>query len=215
MTLATVFAGFIYLRANRIILGAVLLDLCVIMLGGVLALLPMFARDVLHTGPEGLGILRAAPAVGALIATVLLTRASFTRNSGKFVVCALCIYGVSVLVFGVSAWLPLSVAALMVYGAMDIINGVIRQSMIQARAPNETLGRVMAVSNMLTSSANTLGQFESGVMAWAFGLVPSVLIGGAAAVAVALLWIKLFPELWRVQNVVPDDEKRSVGAVSS
>jgi hypothetical protein len=97
---------------------------------------------------------------------------------------------------------------------MDIINGVIRQSMIQARTPNEKLGRVMSVSNMLTSSANTLGQFESGGMAWLFGLVPSVLIGGAAGVAVAALWIKLFPELWRVQSVVPEDEKRNVHAVS-
>jgi len=212
MTLATVFAGFIYLRANRIILGAILLDLCVIMLGGVLAMLPIFARDILHTGPEGLGILRAAPAAGALIATILLTHATLTRNSGKFVVCALCIYGFSVLVFGLSSWLPLSVAALMVYGAMDIVNGVIRQSMIQARTPNETLGRVMSVSNMLTSSANTLGQFESGVMACIFGVVPSVLIGGAAAVAVAVLWIKIFPELWRVQSVVPDEEEAAARA---
>jgi MFS family permease len=214
MTLASVFAGYIYLRANRIILGAVLLDLCVIMLGGVLALLPIFARDVLQTGPWGLGVLRAAPAAGALVATVLLTRAAFTRNSGKFIICALGIYGFSVLVFGVSTWMPLSVAALMVYGAMDITNGVIRQSMIQARTPNEKLGRVMSVSNMLTSSANTLGQFESGLMAWAFGLVPSVLIGGAAGIAVALLWIKLFPELWRVHSVMPEDEKRSDRAVT-
>lgn len=215
MTLATVFAGFIYLRANRIILGAVLLDLCVIMLGGLLALLPMFARDVLHTGPEGLGILRGAPAVGALIATLLLTQASFTRNSGKYVVCALGVYGVSVLVFGVSTWLPLSCLALMFYGAMDITNGVIRQSMIQARTPNEKLGRVMSVSNMLTSSANTLGQFESGVMATLLGLVPSVLIGGVAAIGVTILWVKVFPELWNVQSVVPDkeEEKRAAATI--
>jgi MFS family permease len=208
ITLETVFAGFTYLRQNRIIFGAISLDLCVIMLGGVIALLPIYARDILQTGPWGLGLLRSAPAVGALIATIFLTRATLRRNSGKLIICALCIYGFSVLVFGISNWLPLSFAALMVYGAMDSLNAVIRQSMIQSRTPNDKLGRVMSVSSMFTSSASTLGQFESGVMAAIFGVVPSVLIGGFGAVAIALLWIKLFPELWRVQSVVPEKEDR-------
>jgi MFS family permease len=209
ITLETVFAGFTYLRQNRIIFGAISLDLCVIMLGGVIALLPVYARDILQTGPWGLGLLRSAPAVGALIATIFLTRATLRRNSGKLIVCALCIYGFSVLVFGISNWLPLSFAALMVYGAMDTLNAVIRQSMIQSRTPNDKLGRVMSVSSMFTSSASTLGQFESGVMATIFGVVPSVLIGGFGAIAIALLWIKLFPELWRVQSVVPEKEDRA------
>jgi MFS family permease len=209
ITLETVFAGFTYLRQNRIIFGAISLDLCVIMLGGVIALLPVYARDILQTGPWGLGLLRSAPAVGALIATIFLTRATLRRNSGKLIVCALCIYGFSVLVFGISNWLPLSFAALMVYGAMDTLNAVIRQSMIQSRTPNDKLGRVMSVSSMFTSSASTLGQFESGVMAAIFGVVPSVLIGGFGAIAIALLWIKLFPELWRVQSVVPEKEDRT------
>ncbi len=209
ITLETVFAGFTYLRQNRIIFGAISLDLCVIMLGGVIALLPVYARDILETGPWGLGLLRSAPAVGALIATIFLTRATLRRNSGKLIVCALCIYGFSVLVFGISNWLPLSFAALMVYGAMDTLNAVIRQSMIQSRTPNDKLGRVMSVSSMFTSSASTLGQFESGVMAAIFGVVPSVLIGGFGAIAIALLWIKLFPELWRVQSVVPEKEDRT------
>ena len=204
ITLETVFAGFTYLRQNRIIFGAISLDLCVIMLGGVIALLPIYARDILETGPWGLGLLRSAPAVGALIATIYLTRATLRRNSGKLIVGALCIYGFTVLVFGISNWLPLSLAALMVYGAMDTLNAVIRQSMIQSRTPNDKLGRVMSVSSMFTSSASTLGQFESGVMAAIFGVVPSVLIGGSAAIAIALLWIKLFPELWRVQSVIPE-----------
>ena len=209
ITLETVFAGFTYLRQNRIIFGAISLDLCVIMLGGVIALLPVYARDILQTGPWGLGLLRSAPAVGALIATIFLTRATLRRNSGKLIVCALCIYGFSVLVFGISNWLPLSFAALMVYGAMDTLNAVIRQSMIQSRTPNDKLGRVMSVSSMFTSSASTLGQFESGVMAAIFGVVPSVLIGGFGAIAIALLWTKLFPELWRVQSVVPEKEDRA------
>jgi MFS family permease len=208
ITFETVFAGFTYLRRNRIIFGAVSLDLCVIMLGGVIALLPVYARDILQTGPWGLGLLRSAPAVGALIATIYLTRATLRRNSGKLIICALCIYGFSVLVFGISSWLPLSLAALMVYGAMDTLNAVIRQSMIQSRTPNDKLGRVMSVSSMFTSSASTLGQFESGVMAAIFGVVPSVLIGGFGAIAIALLWIKLFPELWRVQSVVPEKGDR-------
>jgi MFS family permease len=208
ITLETVFAGFTYLRQNRIIFGAVSLDLCVIMLGGVIALLPVYARDILHTGPWGLGLLRSAPAVGALVATIFLTRAMLRRNSGKLIIGALCIYGFSVLMFGISSWLPLSFAALMVYGAMDTLNAVIRQSMIQSRTPNDKLGRVMSVSSMFTSSASTLGQFESGVMAAIFGVVPSVLIGGVGAIAIALLWIKLFPELWRVQSVVPEKEDR-------
>jgi MFS family permease len=207
ITLASVFAGFTYLRENRIIFGAVSLDLCVIMLGGVIALLPVYARDILQTGPWGLGLLRSAPAVGALVATIYLTRAALRRHCGKIVVCALCIYGFTVIVFGVSTWLPLSLGALMVYGAMDTLNGVIRQSMIQSRTPNDKLGRVTSVSSMFTSSASTLGQFESGVMAAAFGVVPSVVIGGAAAVIAALLWIKLFPQLWNVQSIVPTPEE--------
>jgi MFS family permease len=214
ITFETVFAGFTYLRQNKIIFGAVSLDLCVIMLGGVIALLPVYARDILQTGPWGLGLLRSAPAVGALIATIYLTRATLRRNSGKLIICALCIYGFTVLVFGISSWMPLSLAALMVYGAMDTLNAVIRQSMIQSRTPNDKLGRVMSVSSMFTSSASTLGQFESGVMAAIFGVVPSVLIGGFGAIAIALLWIRLFPELWRVQSVVPEKDDRVTGAGS-
>ena len=214
ITFETVFAGFTYLRQNKIIFGAVSLDLCVIMLGGVIALLPVYARDILQTGPWGLGLLRSAPAVGALIATIYLTRATLRRNSGKLIICALCIYGFTVLVFGISSWMPLSLAALMVYGAMDTLNAVIRQSMIQSRTPNDKLGRVMSVSSMFTSSASTLGQFESGVMAAIFGVVPSVLIGGFGAITIALLWIKLFPELWRVQSVVPEKDDRVTGAGS-
>jgi MFS family permease len=116
-------------------------------------------------------------------------------------------------VFGISTWLPLSFMALMVYGAMDSLNAVIRHSITQSRTPNEKLGRVMAVSATGTSSANTLGQFESGVMASIFGVVPSVLIGGIGAIAVALLWIRLFPELWRVQSVVPDADELAVRAI--
>jgi predicted MFS family arabinose efflux permease len=207
ITFETLFAGFTYMRQNRIIFGAVTLDLCGIMLGGVLAMLPIYAKDILQTGPEGLGILRSAPAVGAFIGTVILTRVVLRRRAGRLIIGAICVYGFSVLVFGISTWLPLSFAALMVYGAMDSLNAVIRHSMTQSRTPNDKLGRVMAVSSTGTSAANTLGQFESGVMAAIFGVVPSVLIGGVGAIAIALLWIPLFPELWRVQSVTPTKEE--------
>jgi MFS family permease len=207
ITFETLFAGFTYMRQNRIIFGAVTLDLCGIMLGGVLAMLPIYAKDILQTGPEGLGILRSAPAVGAFIGTVILTRVVLRRRAGRLIIGTICVYGFSVLVFGISTWLPLSFAALMVYGAMDSLNAVIRHSMTQSRTPNDKLGRVMAVSSTGTSAANTLGQFESGVMAAIFGVVPSVLIGGVGAIAIALLWIPLFPELWRVQSVTPTKEE--------
>jgi MFS family permease len=117
---------------------------------------------------------------------------------------AICLYGLSVLVFGISTSLLLSLAALTVYGAMDSINAVIRHSLVQSRTPNDTLGRVMAVSSLFTNSGSTLGQFESGVLAALVGIVPSVLIGGFGAIAIALLWTRVFPELWRVQSVIPE-----------
>jgi len=207
VTLATIFAGFTYIRESRLILGAITIDLCGIMLGGALAMLPIYARDILHTGPEGLGILRSAPAVGALIGTAILTHISLRRHVGKLVIGAIFTFGCSVLVFGLSTSLPLSCAALMVYGSMDTLQAIIRHSITQSRTPDEKLGRVSAVSTTATSSANTLGQFESGLMATIFGVVPSVVIGGFGAIAVALLWIKLFPELWRLQSAAPDDEE--------
>lgn len=207
MTLETVFAGFSYIRSRRILLGAISLDLCALMLGGVIALLPIYARDILETGPWGLGLLRSAPAVGALLATVFLTRVSLRRRGGQMIIGAICLYGMSVVVFGISTSLLLSFAALMVYGVGDSVNAVIRHSLVQSRTPNDKLGRVMAVSSLFTSSANTLGQFESGALAALMGVVPSVLFGGFGAIAIALLWTRLFPELWRMQSVIPKEDR--------
>ena len=139
---------------------------------------------------------------------MILTRITLQRRVGHVTVGAIGVYGLSVLVFGLSSWLPLSFAALMVYGAIDSLQAVIRHSMAPARTPNEKLGRVMAVSATFTSAANTLGQFRSGVLAALLGVVPSVLFGGFGAIAVALLWIRLFPELWRLQNVNQDSDDR-------
>jgi MFS family permease len=208
VSLETVFAGFSYMRRHPILFGAVSLDLCALLLGGVIAMLPIYARDILETGPWGLGLLRSAPAVGALMASVLLTRIPLRRRAGQMMIGAICLYGLSVLVFGISTSLLLSFAALMIYGAMDSVNAVIRHSLVQSRTPNDTLGRVMAVSSLFTNSGSTLGQFESGALAALVGVVPSVLIGGVGAIAIALLWTRVFPELWRVQSVIPETEER-------
>jgi MFS family permease len=207
ISLGEVFAGFTYIRQNKVIFGSISLDLSALLLGGVTALLPIYARDILQTGPWGLGVLRAAPAVGAIVATIYLTRVALRRRTGHILIGAICVYGVSVLVFGVSTTLWLSILALIVYGAMDAVNTIIRHSMTQSRTPNDKLGRVMSVSSLFTSSATTLGQFKAGVLAALLGVVPSVLVGGVGAIAVALIWIRLFPELWRVQSVIPEKEE--------
>ena len=206
VTLETIFAGFSYMRSHPILLGAVSLDLCAVLLGGVIALLPVYARDILQTGPWGLGLLRSAPAVGALMVSAVLARVSLKRRAGHVMIGAVVIFGLSVIVFAVSKSLLLSIAALTVYGAADAVSVVIRHSLVQSRTPNETLGRVMAVSSLFTSSAGTLGQFESGAAAALLGTVPSVLLGGFGAIAIALLWKRLFPGLWQVQSVIPEKE---------
>lgn len=215
LSLDEVFAGFTYIRANKILFGSISLDLSALLLGGITALLPIYARDILQTGPWGLGILRASPAVGAVLATIYLSHVPLRRHTGHILTGSLVIYGMSVLVFGVATTLWLSVLALMVYGAGDAVNTIIRHSMTQSRTPNDKLGRVMSVSSMFTGSATTLGQFKAGVLAALVGVVPSVLIGGVGAIAVALLWIRLFPELWRVQSVIPDKEEERYREITS
>ena len=204
LSLDEVFAGFTYVRQNPILFGAISLDLSALLLGGVMALLPIYARDILHTGPWGLGILRAAPAVGAFIATIYLSHFALRRHTGRIVTGSLVVFGISVVAFGVATTLWLSVLALIFYGAGDAVNTIIRHSMTQSRTPNDKLGRVMAVSSLFTGSAGTLGQFKAGLLATLLGVMPSVVVGGVGAIAVALLWIKLFPALWEVQSVVPD-----------
>lgn len=204
VTLERIFAGFSYMRRSPILFGAVSLDLCAVLLAGVIALLPVFARDILQTGPWGLGLLRSAPGVGALVVSGLLAHVSLRRRVGQILTGAIVIFGLSVIAFGMSESLLLSLAALTVYGGANALNVVIRHSLVQTRTPNDTLGRVMAVSSLFSSSTETLGQFESGVTAALLGVVPSVLVGGASAVGIALLWTRLFPDLWRVQSIIPE-----------
>ena len=198
VTMETLFAGFAFIRSQPIILGAISLDLFAMLLGSVTALMPIFARDILQTGPWGLGLLRSAPAIGALSVAILLSRYSLDRKVGPVLFVATAVFGVSILVFALSTSLILSIAALAIYGASDSISVVIRHSLVQIRTPNEMLGRVMAINSMFTGTSSTLGEFRAGAVAAAFGAVGSVLIGGAGALLIALLWMRLFPDLVKV-----------------
>ena len=160
-----------------------------------MALLPVYARDILHAGPWGLGLLRAAPAVGALLASAYLVKAPLTARVGRVMYACIAVFGVCMVVFGLSTSFALSLAILVVSGAADMVSVVIRSSLVQLDTPDEKRGRVTAVSSLFNSTANQLGQFESGVLAAWLGTVPSVVLGGVGTVAIVVLWMRLFPEL--------------------
>jgi MFS family permease len=207
VTLESVFAGFSFIWNRKVLLGVMSLDLFVVLVGGITALLPIFAKDILQTGPWGLGLLRSAPAVGSLIAAVVLARWSIEAKAGKILFASLAAFGVSIAVFGLSTSLLLSLIALVGYGAADAISVVIRHSMVQTRTPNEMLGRVITVNSMFTGSSGSLGEFRAGLMAAWLGAVPAVLFGGAAAIAVTLIWMRLFPEITRIEKLTSEDER--------
>ena len=195
VTLQSVFAGVSFVWRSKLLLGATTLDLFAVLLGGATALLPMFAKDILHTGPWGLGLLRAAPAVGALLMSVVLTRWPFERRVGRKLLLAVGIYGLSMLVFGLSTSLVLSMLALAVSGAADMVSVVIRITLVQLETPDEMRGRVSAVNSIFIGASNQLGEFESGVTAAWLGPVGSVLLGGVGTLLVAVAWLRLFPSL--------------------
>src|SRR6201993_1126586 len=196
-----VFSGVRFIRKNPAILGTISLDLFAVLFGGVVALLPIYARDILETGPLGLGILRAAPAVGALLMTWVLACHTLRRRVGMRMFQAVIVFGVATVVFAVSQWMWLSVLALAVLGAADTVSVVIRFSLVQLATPDEMRGRVGAVNFLFINASNQLGQFESGVTAALFGAVPAAALGGIATIAVALLWMKLFPSLRKVERL--------------
>jgi len=200
-TPADLFAGVRFVRNNPAILGTISLDLFAVLLGGATALLPISARDILQTGPLGLGILRAAPAVGALLMTAVLARYTIDRRVGMRMFQAVIVFGVATVVFAVSQWMWLSVLALAVLGAADVVSVVIRFSLVQLQTPDEMRGRVGAVNFLFINASNQLGQFESGVTAALFGAMPAAALGGLGTIAIALLWMKLFPALRDVQRL--------------
>ena len=200
-TLDAVFAGVRFVRHNPAILGTISLDMVAVLLGGATALLPIYARDILHTGPWGLGVLRAAPAVGALMMTVVLARHAIQRRIGMRMFQAVIVFGLATVVFALSHLIWLSLLALAIMGAADMVSVVIRISLVQLGTPDEMRGRVGAVNFLFINASNQLGEFESGVTAAWFGAMPAAVLGGLGTIAVALLWMKLFPALRHVERL--------------
>ena len=200
-SLRVVFAGFQYVRHMPLLLGAFSLDLFVVLLGGAVALMPIFAQEVLHTGPRGLGMLRAAPAVGAMVTSLLLARFPLKRRAGHRLFIAVAIFGVVTIVFALSRSLWLSLAALAISGAADMISVIVRGSLLQLATPPEMRGRVSAVNSLFLGASNELGEFESGLTAHWWGAVRATLYGGIGSLAVAGLWSVLFPSLRQVDEL--------------
>lgn len=201
-TLRSVLGGIVYIRSRPEILGAISLDLFSVLLGGATALLPIFARDILNTGPWGLGLLRAAPAVGALGMSLVLARFPMRRKVGRIMFSAVAAFGLATIVFGLSRSFALSMAALAVLGAADMVSVVVRSSLVQLETPDEMRGRVSAVNSIFIGTSNQLGEFESGITAAWLGTVPAVVLGGVCTLAVVLVWMRLFPALLKRERLV-------------
>jgi len=195
VSVETVFAGFRYIRNNPV--------------------LPIYVRDILGTGPWGLGILRSAPAVGALAMSVLLARHAIERRAGLLMFGTVCVFGLASTVFALATTLTVSFAALMVYGAADAVSVVIRQSLVQTRTPHDMLGRVMSVNSMFSGSSGTLGEFRAGALAAWIGAVPSALIGGVGVIAIAVIWFGLFPSLRRIERLTGDPVQKAAEGVAA
>lgn len=202
LSLGYILGGIAYIRSKPEVLGAISLDLFSVLLGGAAALLPIFARDILSTGPFGLGLLRAAPAVGALFTSLYLSRQPLTRRVGRTMFVSVALFGLATMVFGLSTSFPLSLAALATLGAADMVSVVIRSSLVQLETPDEMRGRVSAVNSVFIGTSNQLGEFESGVTAAWFGAAPAVVLGGACTILVVLLWLRLFPALRDRESLV-------------
>ena len=209
MSLSGMFAGISFMRTKPVISGALLLDLFAVLLGSVVALLPIYARDILHTGPLGLGILRGAPAIGAVLASIYLAQKPLERHVGPIMFVSVAVFALGTIVFAVSSYFPLSVVALAVAGAADTVSVVIRTALVQLETPDEMRGRVSAVNSLLIGTSNQLGQFRSGAAAAWLGTVPSAVLGGVAAVIVVIVCARLFPELARRDRLSSADIEAS------
>ncbi|HMG47280.1 MAG TPA: MFS transporter [Allosphingosinicella sp.] len=192
--------GLRYVRENKLVLGAISLDLFAVLLGGATAMLPVFARDILHAGPTGLGHLRAAPAVGATLTAIFFSFRPLKDDVGVKMLAAVGLFGAATIAFGLSRWMLLSLACLALLGAADMFSVYVRQSLIQLYTPDDKRGRVGAVSSLFISASNELGEAESGFLAALIGPVAAVVAGGIGAIGVTLLWARWFPELRRARN---------------
>jgi len=199
-TLTSLFAGFAFILREPVVLGAISLDLFAVLLGGATALLPIYARDVLVMGPWGLGLLRSAPAVGALATSMFLARHRIRRHGGRIMFGAVAVFGVATIVFGLSRSFALSFAALVVLGCADVISVVIRSALVAILTPDEMRGRVAAVNSVFIGTSNQLGEFRAGVSAALIGPVGAVLLGGIGSILVALVGSRVFAELARTES---------------
>jgi MFS family permease len=200
LSLAMLFAGFFYMRHNPIVLGVITLDLFAVVLGGVFALLPVFARDVFGTDAWGLGLLRASPGIGALIAAGLMAHQPLRRHVGRIMFAAVATYGIAIIVFALSRSFILSMILLAILGAADMLSVVIRMTLIQLETPDDMRGRVSAVNSLFVTTSNQLGDFRAGLMASWLGTIPAVLVGGIGALIVVAIGRKVFAPLYRVES---------------
>ena len=198
----TALEGLRYIRRNKLILGAISLDMFAVLLGGAVALLPVYAREILKIGASGLGILRSGPGVGALIMAVVVARWPLRRHAGAIMLWCVCGFGVFTVVFGLSHRLGLTLAALALIGACDMVSVIVRHTLIQLSTPDEMRGRVIAVNVVFIGASNEVGQFESGITAQWFGTAPAVVLGGLGTIAIVALWAWRFPALRRVDALV-------------
>ncbi|MDI4665594.1 MFS transporter [Xanthobacter autotrophicus] len=201
LSLVTLLEGLSFIRGHKVVLGSISLDLFAVLLGGVTALLPIFASDILHVGAEGLGALRAAPAVGAVLMSVLLARMPLTKHVGPKMFAAVAVFGLATVVFSLSSSFLVSLCALFVLGAADNVSVVIRSSLVQLSTPDAMRGRVSAVNSLFIGTSNQLGEFESGMAAALLGAVGAGVVGGIGTIVVALAWMRLFPDLVTVDRM--------------
>ena len=200
LSLSMLFAGFFYMRHNPIVLGVITLDLCAVILGGVFALLPVFARDVFATDSWGLGLLRASPGAGALVAALIMTHRPLRRHVGRVMFCAVATYGIAIIIFAISRSFILSMFLLAILGVADMLSVVIRMTLIQLETPDDMRGRVSAVNSLFVTASNQLGDFRAGLMASWLGTHTAVMVGGVGALIVVLVGRKLFAPLYRVES---------------
>lgn len=211
--IARVKEGVQFVRSRPVVLGAISLDLFAVLLGGATALLPVYARDILHVGPSGLGLLRSAPAAGAAVVAVYLVLRPIERRVGSTLFAAVAVFGVATIIFGLARDFRLSLAALVVLGASDQVSVYIRSALVQLATPDAMRGRVSAVSTLFISSSNELGEFESGVTAALVGTVPAVILGGLGTLAVVIAWMRMFPPLRtvdRLDDVTPPQSETAI-----
>jgi len=210
VSVASLFGGVSFIWRRKQVLGAISLDLFAVLLGGATALLPMYAKDVLATGPWGLGILRAAPAIGAMVVGISLARRPLARRVGRRMLAAVAIYGASIVVFGLSHDFGVSLVALAVSGGADMVSVVVRQTLVQIDTPDVMRGRVSAVNSVFIGASNELGEFRAGTVADVLGPIGATVAGGVGTLIVAVLWIRLFPALANRDRLVPPREAAPV-----